>query len=197
MLTCSVDDRNDFLRPQSFIVLAIRLNHIPCLIALILGVVGGTDLEHVDKQDQGYKYLKASAILFLITYLTTVALALLTIPEFSRLKRGELGIMVSVLASFPFLAVRILYSLLADFKHDDNFNIISGKVYVQLGMELIMELVVAILFILAGAAAERYEDIKRGLESMEMSGGKMNGNTYAPQQWQQGQPPPPPPQYNV
>ncbi|MDI1491546.1 MAG: hypothetical protein OHK93_002755 [Ramalina farinacea] len=187
---------NDFLRPRSFIILALRLVHIPCLIALILGIIGGTDLEHPDEQDKGYKYLKASAIIFLLTYLATLALALLTIPEFSRLRRGELGIMLAVLASLPFLAVRVLYSLLADFKHDSTFNIIDGNVWVQLAMALIMELIVAIMYILAGGAAERFEDLKRS-QSIEMSGGKGSGNAYAPQQWPQGQQAPPAPQYNV
>lgn len=191
-----MSNRNDFLRPGSFIILVLRLVHIPCLIALILGIIGGTDLEHPDEQDKGYKYLKASAIVFLLTYLATLALALLTVPEFSRMKRGEVGIMLAVLASLPFLAVRVLYSLLADFKHDSTFNIIDGNVWVQLAMALIMELIVAIMYILAGGAAERFEHLKRS-QSIEMSGGKGSGNAYAPQQWPQGQQPPASPQYNV
>lgn len=191
-----MSNRNDFLRPRSFLILALRLIHVPCLIALILGIVGGTDLEHPDKQDKGYKFLKASAILFLLTYLATLAIALFTIPELSRLKRGEMGVMLAVLASLPFLAVRVLYSLLADFKHDSTFNIIDGNVWVQLAMALIMELIVAVMYILAGGAAEKFEDLKRS-QSMEMSGRKENGNAYAPQRWPQGQQPPPAPQYNV
>ena len=72
--------------------------------------------------------------------------------------QGETKIYLAVVAALPFLAVRVLYSILADFENNDTFGILNGNAYVQLGMEIIEEMIVAIMFLAAGLLASNMRD---------------------------------------
>ena len=84
-----------------------------------------------------------------------VAVAGATWPLFPRLPQGETRIYLAVLAAVPLLAVRTVYSILADFENNATFAILNGSPYAQLGMAVVEEMIVTIIFIGVGVFAPR------------------------------------------
>ena len=87
-----------------------------------------------------------------------IGVAVVTWPLFSRMPQGETQIYIAVLAALPFLIVRMLYTLLADFENNDTFGILNGNAYVQLGMAIIEEMIVTIIFLVVGLMAPKMHD---------------------------------------
>ncbi|KAJ2893904.1 hypothetical protein MKZ38_008128 [Zalerion maritima] len=54
-------------------------------------------------------------------------------------------LIIEVLVSFPFLLVRLIYSCMFIFKHDNNFSTIFGDVGYFIGMSVVMEMIVILL----------------------------------------------------
>lgn len=133
----------------------IQLLYIPCVVALILGIVGGTDLISSDpaKRTSGQSLLKASAIVFLLAFLFLTVLAALYVVSWRNLPSGETRIYAAILFALPLLAVRLIYSLLVDFVNNSTFSTTGGDVFVQLGMAIIEEMIITIVFIIAGLVA--------------------------------------------
>ena len=149
----------------------LELLHIPILLALILAIVGGTQISSSDssKHSSGESFEKGAGIIFLISYLILVALALLTATELGNVPRGEKYILFAVLASLPLLAVRLLYSLLADFEDNSTFNIVDGNVTVQLCMAIIEEFIVTFFFLIAGFVAPALGSLMNGAGGVPMN----------------------------
>lgn len=145
--------------------------HLPILLAFILAIIGGTRISSSDssKHSSGESFEKAGVIIFLISYIAIVAFTMLTMTEARNLPQGEKRILYAVLASLPLLAVRLLYSLLADFADNSTFNILSGNATVQLCMAIIEEFIVSCLFILAGFMAPALDSVMNGDGSVPMN----------------------------
>lgn len=61
------------------------------------------------------------------------------------LEKGERRTLLAVAISAPFILVRILYSVLVWFAHNDNFSLFGGDVTVQLVMAVLEEVVVVVV----------------------------------------------------
>ena len=77
--------------------------------------------------------------------------------------------MIAILAALPFLAVRLLYSILADFEDNNTFNIINGNATVQLCMAVIEEFIITIFFLAAGLAAPSLKSVRSGVEEIPLN----------------------------
>lgn len=167
----SQDDSNEFLGDKKKVVLALRLLHLPIILGLILSIVGGTRLSSSDssKQSEGEKFEKAGGILYLIGYVGLFGIAVLTMARIRNLPSGEKRILLAVLAALPLLAVRLLYSLLADFANNSTFSILGGNATVQLCMAIIEEMIATIIFLAAGITAPSIKNVERGSDHMAMN----------------------------
>ena len=162
---------NDFISGNTLRVRFLEFLHLPILLALILAIVGGTRISSSDasKHSSGETFEKAGVIIFVVSYLAIVAMAVLTLAESRSLPTGEQRILYAVLASLPFLAVRILYSILADFVDNSTFNIIDGNETVQLCMAIIEEFIVACFYIMSGFAAPPLGSLVNGPGGVPMN----------------------------
>ncbi len=162
---------NDFITGNSLRTRLLEALHLPILLALILAIIGGTRISSSDvsKHGSGESFEKAGAIIFLISFIAICAFAILTMMESRNLPSGEKRILYAVLGSLPLLAVRLLYSLLADFKDDSTFNIVDGNATVQLCMAIIEEFVVTFFFLLAGFVAPALNSLANGPGGLPMN----------------------------
>jgi hypothetical protein len=133
----------------------LRFLHLPCSLAIVLCIIGGIRQSNADPkaQSSGKTYPKVGIVIFLLSLVEIIVLALLTLPRASRVPLAERRILHNVLLALPLLAVRLLYSMLVDFSTSDTFSTIHGYPYVQLGMSIIEEVIVVILYMAAGVAA--------------------------------------------
>jgi hypothetical protein len=115
------------------------------LIALCLGVYGGTqqasntnaaNFTHVNKDS------KIAVVLFTIIFIITILMFFVLVSQLSNVPHGEKRLLLAVGLSLPFLAVRYLYALLADFAQNKNFNSFFGNTTIYLIMAVLMEFIV-------------------------------------------------------
>ncbi|CAG8957171.1 hypothetical protein HYFRA_00009372 [Hymenoscyphus fraxineus] len=120
-------------------------------IGLILGIVGGVDTgEAAASSPTGYAQpgstSKAGVILFIIAYIATILVTLITSLSISAAQQGERRILLAIGLSLPFLFVRLVYSCAAIFTNERKFSLLSGSAAILLFVALIPELIVVVLY---------------------------------------------------
>ncbi|CAF9925420.1 hypothetical protein IMSHALPRED_006468 [Imshaugia aleurites] len=167
---------NDFITSGTSRARMLEILHLPILLALVIAIIGGTRISSSDtsKHSSGEDFEKGAVIIFLISYIAIVALALLTAAESGDIPRGEKRILYAVLAALPLLAVRLLYSILADFVDNSTFNILDGNATVQLCMEIIEEFIVTVFFLASGFLAPALDSLVNRPSGVPMN--KFHGN---------------------
>lgn len=174
--------RNDLTRPRSFQVRILQLIHLPCILALVLAIIGGTRLASPDasKEDSAHDFLKTAGVLFLVVLIAIVGVAVSTVPVWRALPPGETKLLVAAFAAFPFLVVRMIYTLLVDFANDDTFNILGGNAFVHLGMSVVEEIIVTVIYLAVGlmvpSMSEQLQRSSTGNAVSAEKQGLRNGN---------------------
>ncbi|MCJ1393146.1 hypothetical protein MMC18_006018 [Xylographa bjoerkii] len=130
----------------------IQIAQLPTMIALILCVVGGTDesSSNISEHSTGQTYTKVGIAIFLVIYVLLFGVTAITSADLGNAPRGEKRIYFAVVVALPFIAVRLLYSVLADFTSISNFSIANPDPWVQLFMAVVEELLVVLMYTLAG-----------------------------------------------
>ncbi|KAK4696221.1 hypothetical protein P7C71_g1666, partial [Lecanoromycetidae sp. Uapishka_2] len=162
----------DLLREKkSTRILVLRLLHIPCVLGLVLAIIGGTRLSSSDPstQSSGQSFEKGGGLLFAVVFIGLTALCIVTFSNFSELLWGERRIFLAIIASLPLLAVRLLYTILADFEDNSTFSILDGNATVQLCMAVIEEFIITILFLVAGVLAPSLKNMQSEIKALGSS----------------------------
>jgi hypothetical protein len=133
----------------------LRLLHLPCSIAIVLCIVGGVRQSNSDPKVQasGKTNAKAGIVVFLLAFVQIAILALVTLPRARKVPTAQRRILHAVLLALPLLAIRLLYSILANFSTFSTFSTTHGNPCVQLGMAVIEEIIIIVLYLAAGVAA--------------------------------------------
>ena len=143
-----------------------RLLFIPSTVGLILAIVGGSDQfsSKLSDQSQGRTLSRAAIIVFVVTFIVQSGIALLSFFNFRAISQGETRLLIAVACSIPFLAVRLIYSVLSVFVTDSTtFSLTEGSVVVEGFMAVFEEFMVVILYLSAGLATPKL--VKRGTRS--------------------------------
>jgi hypothetical protein len=133
----------------------LRLLHLPCTLAIVLCIVGGIHQSSSDHkvQESGKTYAKVGVVIFLIAFVQISILALITLPHARNVPTAQRRILRAALLALPLLAIRLLYSILVDFSTSSVFSTTRGNPFVQLGMSIIEEVIIIVLYLAAGVAA--------------------------------------------
>jgi hypothetical protein len=127
------------------------------LIALILAISGGTDQASSDLSDHatGKTETRAAICLFLVIYIATCLLWVITVRDLHKMERSQKRIFFCVFLALPLIAVRLLYSLISDFGHNPRFSLIDGDIKIQIVMATIEEFLVVCLYTILGLCTPR------------------------------------------
>ncbi|KAL4942031.1 hypothetical protein BDV06DRAFT_222531 [Aspergillus oleicola] len=174
--------------------ITVQLLHIPALIALGLAIGGGTNTASSDPSEQstGKAETKGAIILFLVMYIALLLLWIITVRDVRKMDGPQKRIYFAVFVALPFLAVRMVYSLMSSFGSDKRFSMIYGDVGVRLGMATIEEFVVVVLYTVLGVvtpkAAGTGEHGKHDADSQESGVESVleYGHVYRPAEHQGG-----------
>ncbi|KAF2423793.1 hypothetical protein EJ08DRAFT_423000 [Tothia fuscella] len=134
-----------------FSAMHFRLIQIVISVGLILSIVGGTNLN--TNSDGSVKIgteSKVGIILYIVAFVACIVVCLLSLPQLSWVPKEERKISIAVLLAFPFIGIRLLYSVLAVFLHNHNFSIYNGSVGVHVGMAVVEEFIVVFIYIFLG-----------------------------------------------
>ncbi|KAL8897391.1 MAG: hypothetical protein Q9207_007242 [Kuettlingeria erythrocarpa] len=133
---------------------AIQALHIPNTIALALAVIGGVDLSSFSPSQQahGKWFSQAGISMFMAVFLLYATLCVIT-AVVDSIDPVEKCILIGLLAATPFLFIRMLYAMLAVFRDRGKFAILNGSATTQLGMGILQEIIVVLIYVATGFIA--------------------------------------------
>jgi hypothetical protein len=152
----------------------IKLVEVMLLVGVILGIVGGVDnadaLAKGDNVAAVSSLSKAAVGLFIAAFGILLVMTVMTIPSISAAEPGEHRLLVAIALSLPALLVRIIYSALGVFGSDRRFSSSNGDTSILLGMALLMELLVVVIYEGMGLSLRKLpKDIRvRGVDGIRM-----------------------------
>lgn len=141
--------RNDSTSPTFLRENALNLLHVPSIVATILCIVGATYLpsNSDSKVSRGETLFRAGWVIFLLEYLILADLTVIVAQEKRRRYWSEKHVLIALVASLPFLVVRFIYSVLAEFTEIDFFSLVANwNPFARLFMGVGMDFVVVALY---------------------------------------------------
>ncbi|KAL8845721.1 MAG: hypothetical protein Q9221_009133 [Calogaya cf. arnoldii] len=140
---------------------AIQALYLPHIVALALTIVGGVELTSFSPSPHpsGKHFARAGISIFMAVFLLYVFLCLITAININ-IAHGEKCILIGILAAIPFLSIRILYSVLAVSRDKGKFAMLNGSATAQLGIAIIQEMVVVLVYIGVGVLAPVEEKVQ-------------------------------------
>lgn len=128
--------------------------------------------------------------MFIFIYIGLFLLTMITARDFNKIPGGERRMFVAIVLSLPFLAVRILYSILSQFSNSKTFSMMNPQIWARILMSVIEECVVVIMFTIVGLTIPKFSgDMARtGIQQASRGSTPDSGTafrTYPVQQAQQ------------
>lgn len=136
----------------------IQLLQLPCTIALILCISGGTNSSSATSSPTVQSDTKWGVGIFIVVYIFLVGLALFSMCEIQKTRSGEKRILVVVVMALPLIGSRLLYSVICTFHSSQSFNVIDGNVAVRVSMALVEEALIVIMYVLVGLTVGKFGD---------------------------------------
>jgi hypothetical protein len=136
-----------------------RVLHLPSLAGLILSIIGSTNVFSSDPSDvsTGFTELKAAVCLFLVVFSADVLIAGFSFLRIAHVQSGDRCILFAVVAALPFMAVRMVFSLLCIFANDpkwfSSWSLERTAIILHGFMGVLMEAIIVTIFICAGLIA--------------------------------------------
>ncbi|CAI4218422.1 unnamed protein product [Parascedosporium putredinis] len=117
------------------------------IIAVGLSIKGGSDMAKQLGNAAPNSFSKAAVVLFTLVYVGAVAIFALLLQELQVVPLGEKRLLACFAACLPFIVVRLIYALLANFSHGREFSSINGNPTIWLCMSVVMEFIVVTIVI--------------------------------------------------
>lgn len=150
------ETRRTFINPGM-----LKVVELVTLVGLALGIAGGVTAADDYVATGIYTPAatsKASAVLFLASWAAVTLATGVMFCHISAASRSERYILLGIVASIPFLFVRVLYGILAAFSSDGGkFITLTGSTTLLLVMGLIMEAIVVFLYETVGLLAGKHQ----------------------------------------
>ncbi|KAJ6443598.1 hypothetical protein O9K51_04777 [Purpureocillium lavendulum] len=159
MLSRLVDSINS-KGPSPLGMKQFRLVQLLIMLGLILSIVGGTSGSTQNGHIEPAATAKAGIVLYFVAFAGLSGMLLAAFGYRSVVPTQERRILIAVAIAWPFLFVRLLYSTLAVFVHNQLFSIVSGSVAIHAGMAVAEEFVVVVIYLVLGISLKRlgFED---------------------------------------
>ncbi len=157
---CSVDWTNREKTSPTITVLHFRLIQLLILVGTILGIVGATNGSH--QPGSPTAITEAAVVLYVVIFVALVIILLLSAPSMSLAPEGERIIVPAVALALPFIAVRVLYSVLLVFVHSGVFVRIGGPIAVRVCMATIEEFIVVAIYLFLGFKLAKLDSSEQG-----------------------------------
>ncbi|PNY28453.1 Uncharacterized protein TCAP_01620 [Tolypocladium capitatum] len=146
-----------------FSIKQFRLVQLLIALGLILSIAGGSSSSSsADGTVTTSNTTKAAIILYVVA-LAGLSFILITTSGYrSAVPIQERRIPVAVAIAWPFILVRLVYSVLAIFVQGDTFSVVGGSVPVRVGMAVVEEFVVVIDYLVLGYGLQKLEPEQQG-----------------------------------
>ena len=153
---------NQGMGQKGFSKIIFRALRLVGVVALVLAIVGGTDESktNLSSISTGHDLMEAASIIFMVIYLSLAALTIIHLTRKSHVVQGDQKLLYAGLAALPFLLVRVIFTIIVSFAkspHSD-FYFRNVNVWAESFMQFLMEVIVVILFAIAGLMTPKQAD---------------------------------------
>lgn len=135
-----------------------RIISLGALVAMILSIVGMTTASSLTGGLDNPK-TKAGMIIYIVILATVLVLTFLLWVRYSGIEQGEHRLLWAITVALPFLVIRMIYSVLAIFKHDNSFNMFTGNTTIFLVMDVLMEIIIVYIVLITGLTLQAREKV--------------------------------------
>ncbi len=160
LVLCSVDWTNREKTSPTITVLHFRFIQLLILVGTILGIVGATNGGR-DPNSPAVES-EAAVVLYAVAFAALVLVLLLSAPSTSLAPEGERIIVLAVALALPFIAVRVLYSVLLVFVHSGVFVRSGGPIAVRVCMATVEEFIVVAIYLFLGFRLAKLDSSELG-----------------------------------
>ena len=133
--------------------LYFQLLRLPLIAGIVLVIIGTVTSAGTWISSGNYpieRLSKIGTIIIVAAFTVIVLMALCFVPRRAEAEYSDALLFDIILASFPLILVRLIYSLLIDFVDDAVFNPLDGNAAAQGFMAVAEEAIVVILYVIAG-----------------------------------------------
>lgn len=127
----------------------LRIIQLIIVVGLILGIVGGNEASNSVAQTGSLQANTASQAgigLMIAGFVLTVIATVFIARQVNHAEKGERRIVLAVVASLPFVLVRLIYSCIGTLGNDNTYKPVGGNPYIFLGMAVIEEMIAMAIF---------------------------------------------------
>lgn len=150
----------------------VKLVELILTVGVILGIIGGVNAgNNYDKTGKfvlGDENIAGTSLLLAVFALTVLGSVVISFSMHNA-ERGEHRIFWALIASLPFLLVRLVYSALCTFSRDHKFSLVGGSTTIVLCVALLEELAVVIIYEGVGLTLARTPKLQRDSVSTTVS----------------------------
>ena len=106
---------------------------------------------------------KVGIALYIVAFVAITVVCFASSLQVSNVSLKESRVPLAVVVALPFIAVRLLYTILTVTFHDHLFNPVNGDVLVLTIMAVMEEFVVVCIYVLLGFSVDVLSDMEQGL----------------------------------
>lgn len=128
--------------------------HSAITAAAALCIAGGVSNESFDPSTE----IKAGVLVYLGSFVAVAALFGVVATQRQLVPRRESRLFLAVGIALPLIAVRVLYSIIVEFGNDKNFSPVGGSVGILVGMSIVEEMIVAIVYVIVGYTLQKVKE---------------------------------------
>lgn len=139
-----------------------RLVQLLITLGLILSIVGGTSGSTSDGKVTVSTEAKAGVILYIVAFAGITFILVVSSGYRTAVPIQERRSPAAVTVTWPFILVRLVYSVLATFLNDNTFSVVGGSVGVRVGMAVVEEWVVVIAYLALGFSLQKLQPEEQG-----------------------------------
>lgn len=146
-----------------FGVREFRLVQLCIGLGMILSIAGGSS---VSSSDNGTVTIsdtsKAAIALYIVAFAGTTIIGLVSAGYRSAVPGREQRSLAAVAVAWPFILIRLVYSVLAVLGHNSLFSVVGGSVIIRAFMAVVEEFIVVVVYLVLGLSLERLEPENQG-----------------------------------
>lgn len=146
----------------------LRAVNILIIVSLIVGITGGsTTTPSPDGSTQPSAAAKVGSILYIVAFGFLTFIFTRSVSSWGLLPGPERRVPFAVAIAWPFILVRLLYSIFVVFLNDSHFSVVNGSVAVRAAMSVAEEMIVVMIYLALAFTLPKFEPPK--VEEEELS----------------------------
>lgn len=131
-------------------------------LGLILNIAGGTSGSSSNGKITVTTTTKVGVVLYIIAFTGITFILVISAGYRTAVPIQERRSPVAIAIAWPLILVRLAYSILAIFLHNNTFSVVGGNVGIRIGLAVVEEWLIVIDYLILGFNLQKMEPEQQG-----------------------------------